>query len=175
MRRFQNDDQSNDSTLLKSGKIPNDQYVKRLNEIFLNQRKALEPDNPIMTPSESDTATDHEDLLEKEVERDEDDRSHAGRSSILRPKVFESAVAPLGGRIMKEKSNQNERAKLEEELLSGLVIGSKGSSDNEENVRNGGFRVKEPIGLQLVCSSTIRISRNLFDVTVNKLYSIRFM
>lgn len=67
MRRFQSDDAAGDSLILKSGRIPNDAYVKRLNEIFLNQRRALEPDSPVMTPSESAGTTDHlgEELSEK--------------------------------------------------------------------------------------------------------------
>lgn len=53
---MQNGDKPDASDLgtLKFGRLSNERYDKRINEIFLNQRKALEPDNPAITESESE-------------------------------------------------------------------------------------------------------------------------
>lgn len=125
VRRFQTDEQVDDSLILKSGRIPNDAYVRRLNEIFLSQRKALEPDSPVITPSESEESNIEDKLFEK-VEEEPDSESQVGGSVVKDSKV--SGQRGISGTTkdvpFKSTQKKKENESLEADLLSGLEVGS---------------------------------------------------
>lgn len=101
-----------EGALTRAGRIPNDAYIRRLNEIFLNQRKALEPEEPAMTPSESDGGGGPEDTLTTRSKRE---------------------TTTTSGVSSERAGEKEEGPSLEEELFSGLEIGE-GPDEEEERL-----------------------------------------
>jgi hypothetical protein len=105
-----------EKTQRKLGRLSNEQYIKRINEIFMNQRLALAPDEPQLTLSDSDSLEKTDDFANNENQPVTNSEQEATVKSSVQTKE-EGTLA--SGEQVTEKMAPVE-TNLEDELLSGL-------------------------------------------------------
>lgn len=140
--------QTEDASLFKSGRLPNELYIKRLNEIFLSQRRALEADEPHITASDSDSPGP---VVNNGDDDEDTDRSLSGAGGSLPEMQGNSQSTTVEGAAKEDLAVDHVQgvrplqapsqcvgpeANLEDELLSGL---QSGSDDEGRTTEQGGL------------------------------------
>ncbi|XP_053990957.1 transcription initiation factor TFIID subunit 1-like [Hylaeus volcanicus] len=136
VRTFQYDNMNSygqEKTQKKLGRLSNEQYIKRINEIFMNQRLALAPDEPQLTLSDSDSLEKTDDFANNENQPiPNSDQGITVKSNVQTKE--EGSVASV--EQLTEKKAPIE-SNLEDELLSGLQSRhDQNESDHSTNSQN---------------------------------------
>lgn len=145
VRTFQYDDsranQPDDGVLSKTGggRLSNELYIKRLNGVFLNQRRALEADEPAITTSDSDSSVhekqgQHLYPVSGDVDGDSANKQEPSTANahLL---TAQSAVRLAAPDTTAAPADTN----LEDELLSGLQSGSDHEGDGRRTTEVKNF------------------------------------